>query len=483
MSNSSSIHHFTAVDIEKYHKGLLTPAEMHALEKAALEDPFLADALEGYTSNDVNLEADITDLQERLAKRIAEKEDRKVIPLGAGKPGWSMWWKAAAIVVLVAGGATIYWQTRQQENQKPETPIAQADKPAPQVQANEKSTVVQNNLQPGAKPDSAEPIQQFKTNEPPVKQGFTTLNTNSVNNSDISQRAYKEEEKRENAADDTEVTSSAKLNEVAIAGKRKAVLDSAREGNQFLAAQQARDISANKARRSADEAANYRQNQSASRQATLSPANGYTFSENGLTNNRQAQQRMNVFRGRVTDQEDNMLPFANITNPIDNIGTYTDANGYFVLTSPDSVLNVQIRSVGFENQQVSLNRSLNSNQVRMLEDNSLNARVIDTSRRVRTVARNTMVHEEHEPADGWNNYDAYIANNLQIPEGLKLLDSNIPSPEVEVSFEVNKYGQAVNLKIVRSTCIKCEQEALRLIKEGPLWKKGKKKKTQVTLSF
>ena len=34
-------------DIEKYLRGELSPAEMHALEKEALKDPFLAEALEG----------------------------------------------------------------------------------------------------------------------------------------------------------------------------------------------------------------------------------------------------------------------------------------------------------------------------------------------------------------------------------------------------------------------------------------------------
>ena len=33
-------------DIEKYLNGKLSPSEMHALEKKALDDPFLAEALE-----------------------------------------------------------------------------------------------------------------------------------------------------------------------------------------------------------------------------------------------------------------------------------------------------------------------------------------------------------------------------------------------------------------------------------------------------
>ena len=37
-------------DIERYLSGKMTPAEQHAIEKKALSDPFLADALEGAES-------------------------------------------------------------------------------------------------------------------------------------------------------------------------------------------------------------------------------------------------------------------------------------------------------------------------------------------------------------------------------------------------------------------------------------------------
>src|SRR4029079_6692155 len=58
-------------------------------------------------------------------------------------------------------------------------------------------------------------------------------------------------------------------------------------------------------------------------------------------------QQANYFNGRIKDANNNPLPFANITNTRDNVGTYADAQGRFTLVSPDSVLNVQVRSVGF----------------------------------------------------------------------------------------------------------------------------------------
>ena len=57
--DDNNINRFTASDIEKYHKGLLSAQEKHALEKAALDDPFLADALEGYTTTGVYIADDM----------------------------------------------------------------------------------------------------------------------------------------------------------------------------------------------------------------------------------------------------------------------------------------------------------------------------------------------------------------------------------------------------------------------------------------
>jgi hypothetical protein len=44
--DEKNIINYTAADIEKYWKGNLSSAEMHAMEKAAMDDPFLADGRE-----------------------------------------------------------------------------------------------------------------------------------------------------------------------------------------------------------------------------------------------------------------------------------------------------------------------------------------------------------------------------------------------------------------------------------------------------
>ncbi len=47
MNANDKYKHYSAADIREYLRGDLSAREMQALEAAALEDPFLADALEG----------------------------------------------------------------------------------------------------------------------------------------------------------------------------------------------------------------------------------------------------------------------------------------------------------------------------------------------------------------------------------------------------------------------------------------------------
>lgn len=93
---------YTANDIERYHKGEMSAAEMHLLEKAALDDPSLADMLEGYAYATTPA-ADLASLQQKLQQRI-EKENRKrtiLFPV--------QWLKVAAIFVLLAGAGWLFF--------------------------------------------------------------------------------------------------------------------------------------------------------------------------------------------------------------------------------------------------------------------------------------------------------------------------------------------------------------------------------------
>jgi hypothetical protein len=86
---------YSLEDIERYLQGKLSPAEMHELEKAAVQDPFLADAIEGYQATDLTIaKQDLADLHNRLSSGPA-----KIIPAPVKR---NTWWRVAAAVTIVS---------------------------------------------------------------------------------------------------------------------------------------------------------------------------------------------------------------------------------------------------------------------------------------------------------------------------------------------------------------------------------------------
>jgi TonB family protein len=88
--------------------------------------------------------------------------------------------------------------------------------------------------------------------------------------------------------------------------------------------------------------------------------------------------------------------------------------------------------------------------------------------------------EDVEPLGGWDEYDTYISSNIRKPSGMDDVDG-----EVILSFEVNEKNEISNIKIIKSLSKDLDQEAVRLVKEGPQWKpkKGRKAKGKLAIKF
>ena len=92
---------YTAADIKKYLSGGMSNAEMYAIEKAALDDPFLAEAIEGY---EVMEEKDWSKELAALKQKLETVENAPIVPIY--KTAFTKWWKAAA-AVLVIGSSVV----------------------------------------------------------------------------------------------------------------------------------------------------------------------------------------------------------------------------------------------------------------------------------------------------------------------------------------------------------------------------------------
>jgi hypothetical protein len=424
-------HTFTATDIERYHKGLLSAKEMHELEKAALEDPFLADALEGYGSVSVDSTADLAELKRRLEQRTSGS---RVVAM---PPGTNFkWWTVAAAVVILGGIGFITFKLSTSEKQNSIAEVnrkKQNETPAPVSADSNKVTTI----------DSTSIATNGNASETP-----TRANT-------IKSRTAKFSRKK---IDSFNVTSGL------VATSRSAASEVT------IYKEQPADSVKGKSDRAT--AAPVAQKKAEARVAQ--PA--------GILNDQQTtrtQSQWNNFTGRVVDASKNAIPFANITNTGNNVGTYADARGYFNLISTDSILNVRVRSVGFENGLMQLKNNT-YNQVVLQDDKTVPDKVLShqNTEMNQSRAQNMQVVEEPEPVDGWTNYNRYMANNINVPDGLKISHDDA---QVQVSFDVNDNGEPVNVKVDKSLCKKCDEEAIRLVKQGPKWRQKNKKSKRAIL--
>jgi hypothetical protein len=91
--------------IELYLQGKLDEKRMHDLERQALNDPFLAEALEGYAKTDASAASHLSLLQKQLEERIAVQQEQK----NAFHFGWQRISVAAAACLLFISASILFW--------------------------------------------------------------------------------------------------------------------------------------------------------------------------------------------------------------------------------------------------------------------------------------------------------------------------------------------------------------------------------------
>ena len=180
---------YSLADIEQYLQGKLSPAEMHELEKAALQDPFLADAIEGYQSGNFTIaKQDLADIHDQLSTGPA-----KIIPSLAKQTAK---WQIAAGLIIVLGIAAFAAQVFLKGNQtktelaleatappKKEDTTARVQVPIKKVTESEKVLAItvkpvaasrNNTIEPAVVAMAPPPYQPSTVTMPAIKSNTTT---------------------------------------------------------------------------------------------------------------------------------------------------------------------------------------------------------------------------------------------------------------------------------------------------------------------
>lgn len=90
------------------------------------------------------------------------------------------------------------------------------------------------------------------------------------------------------------------------------------------------------------------------------------------------------------------------------------------------------------------------------------------------------VKSQSMPVNGWAAFQQYVNENRKTQFDLS---GNSIKGKVSLNFNISKKGKPQSIKIISALFESCDNEALRLIKEGPLWNKLDDKKVEVEIIF
>jgi hypothetical protein len=465
-------------DIKRYLNGNMSALEMYALEKQAIEDPMLADAIDGYQS--ITSEAtkfDLDWLQKQLPiaeiKVISLQDNKKIFP-------WRQLGIAASVIgILIFVGVAIF--NKKTKNDR----VAFKDKPNEQTNAS----VVQNdNLKVSKIGDS---ITAAKTTSGLVT---TTMSASKEApsvfiNPDALEKYYQAKDKEDLVVRRDEVVQSDMfLYNDSIKQQINSLENSKR--NDEVAAQKAA------AKPNAPAPTVLNRNSSTEGVFNNSATNGreqnqpqsgelskkeLDFSSNSKNNTNITLDRNYRFNYKVTDIQGNHIPFSNVSVPADQLMTYSRVDGTFGLFSSDSILNVQVKAAGYyaQNLQLRSNSAIGNIVLQEAKSDDKDVVVINSNTKNLPQKSNKLVSviNEVEPADGFSNYDSYIANNINTNEK--------PKGEVVLSFDISKTGVPTNITVNQSLSSAADEEAIRLLQQGPKWraKKKKNRKGKIVINF
>ena len=173
--------------------------------------------------------------------------------------------------------------------------------------------------------------------------------------------------------------------------------------------------------------------------------------------------------GQVVDQKsEDPLPGVNVLVEDTTLGTITDIDGRFVLSLPAKYDQLQFSTIGFESQTVAINQQ-DSAYVALAQDlQSLSEIVVTGYGSAETASE--VITTSAKPRQGMRAFKRYLSNNLRYPHGWQENDKKT----VKIAFLVQPDGTLTDFAVEKSAGAWFDQEAIRLIREGPDWDAAKK---------
>ena len=413
-----------------YIRGLRKGQEAHRLEKESMQDPFLADAMDGYNQVEGNHEQRIEKLRMQVSAHSAKKKNTYAIT-----------WSIAACLIIGFGISSYFLFLK--KSMTDEVFIAE-------------ESVSIKLAEPAAPPTPAIPATPTvpATPQKEIALATTKVKTDSTPISEITAR---QADKKDMIAE-IQTTSQPQGAPVAAVPMMEEVSEETAALQEVVATIDTFESESDKKMKLA-------------KVATILPQN-------------------NMIKGRVTDGKGEPLIGASVTYKGTNIGTITNMNGEFSLVKKDDKKRLTAEYIGYDPVEIQVDTSRTMLIAMNENKQALNEVVVvgygaKKNKKSTTLGSDAKVKEQTEkeitlqPVIGKRSYQKYLKEHLVRPTDEKCAQVK---GKVVLTFLINKEGRPFYIKVKESLCESADKEAIRLIQEGPDWIYGNKL-VEVTVKF
>ncbi len=413
-----------------YIRGLRKGKEAHRLEKESMQDPFLADAMDGYNQVEGNHEQRIEKLRMQVSAHSAKK-----------KSTYAITWSIAACLIIGFGISSYFLFLK--KSMTDEVFIAE-------------ESVSIKLAEPAAPPTPAIPATPTvpATPQKEIALATTKVKTDSTPISEITAR---QADKKDMIAE-IQTTSQPQGAPVAAVPMMEEVSEETAALQEVVATIDTFESESDKKMKMA-------------KVATILPQN-------------------NMIKGRVTDGKGEPLIGASVTYKGTNIGTITNMNGEFSLVKKDDKKRLTAEYIGYDPVEIQVDTSRTMLIAMNENKQALNEVVVvgygaKKNKKSTTLGSDAKVKEQTEkeitpqPVIGKRSYQKYLKEHLVRPTDEKCAQVK---GKVVLTFLINKEGRPFYIKVKESLCESADKEAIRLIQEGPDWIYGNKL-VEVTVKF
>jgi hypothetical protein len=107
----------------------------------------------------------------------------------------------------------------------------------------------------------------------------------------------------------------------------------------------------------------------------------------------------------------------------------------------------------------------NADVVKKVENNVSNANKLKYNNT--TIGARILIDANIIPINGWNSYDKYVKSTFQLSKKVKRKNTH---GTISLSFTITPTGKPTSINITQSDCIACNNDAIKLLENGPMWK-------------